>query len=144
AGAAGGALDHDAGAGGHQGGGAAVRVAGEDERGGAGEALGDDVVVHGDDVGAFDLGAVLAAVPLHRGGVELDVGGLVGGEAGVAEAVDVEACDVAHLVVEDDRVLLRGDGLLGGLGVVVSPYEDIGDTQGPDLLDELVLRLGAV
>src|SRR5690606_33761291 len=68
AGAAGGALDHDAGAGGHQGGGAAVRVAGEDERGGAGEALGDDVVVHGDDVGAFDLGAVLAAVPLHRGG----------------------------------------------------------------------------
>src|SRR5690606_11032782 len=82
----------------------AGRVPGGGGRGGAGEALGEAVAVHGDDVGAFDLGAVLAAVPLHRGGVELDVGGLVGGEAGVAEAVDVEACDVAHLVVEDDRV----------------------------------------
>src|SRR5690606_20617394 len=143
AGAAGGALDHDAGAGGQHGGGADVGVSGEDERGGAGEAAGGHVVVDGDEVGLLDVGAVVAAELFHACRVD-GVGGLVGGEAGVADAVDVEAFDVAHLVVEDDGVLLFGDGALGGLGVVVAAYEHVGDAEGADLLDELVLRLGAV
>lgn len=56
----------------------------------------------------------------------------------------MQARDLARPVVEDDGVLLAGDGPLGGLGVVVPADVDVGDLQVGDGLGEPVLGLAAV
>src|SRR5690606_25966777 len=149
AGAAGGALDEQAGAGGQEPGGAGVGVAGEDEGREAGERLALGGVVDGDDVGdgaglAESGGEAETLLADLVGAGEVVAGALVGGEAGVAGAVDAQARDLAGVVVEDDGVLLGGDGLLGALGVVVAADVDVGDVEVGDAFGEAVLGGAAV
>src|SRR5262249_52937710 len=137
AGAAGRALDEEAGgarrgAGGGLGGGGGP---GEGGGGGGGRALVPSVGGGGVGGGCAVVQLLCRgpAVPEHLlGAHQVAAGGLVGGEARIGGAEDPQAADVRDLVVEDDGVLLAAYGLLDRHGVVVAADEDVRDLELAD------------